>query len=82
MAIAIRQEIIIIDPNEDEIHDWTASITDTLERHTDWIVIGGDEHLITFEWDDDLTVNNEDCTFTQAYHELNQIGQIAERKEG
>ncbi len=80
MAIAIRQEIIIIDPNEEVFYEGSG-IKDVLERHTDWIVIGGDEHPMVFDWDDALAVNSEDCTFTQAFHELTMIGRTPYEEE-
>jgi len=78
MAIARLQTILIIDPNEDEFFFDDASIPRVLDRHTDWIVLADKEQRFTFEWDDDLDMNNTACSFEMAKFELEQI---AERKE-
>lgn len=77
MAIARLQTVLIIDPNEDCFYD-DVSIPRVLDRHTDWIVLADEEQRFTFEWDDDLDMNNTACSFAMAKFELEQV---AERKE-
>lgn len=79
MSTAIKQTIIVIDPNEEEFTENSGGLSDVLERFTDWIVIAGPEECSVFEWDDDLRVNKIDCTFEEAELEISHIGQEVRR---